>query len=145
MNVSVFSWPAGSCVNDGISKEFFLGEPVSLTYPAVDDIAERIVQLGLGCLLFKRDLKCTYRQLPVDPFDYPLFGYSWRDKLFFHVSLAMGLWSVTMACQRVTNVVCFIFSQVGCNASSYLDDFKGISSREPPLMIMCSLVRYHRH
>ena len=37
------SWPAGSSVNDGISKDFFLGEPVSLTYPTVDDIAARIV------------------------------------------------------------------------------------------------------
>ena len=26
----------------------------------------------------KRDLKRAYRQLPVDPFDYPLLGYSWR-------------------------------------------------------------------
>ena len=79
------SWPAGSSVNDGISKDFFLGEPVELTYPTVDDIADRIVQLGPGCLLFKRDLKRAYRQLPVDPFDYPLLGYSWRDKLFFDV------------------------------------------------------------
>ena len=71
------SWPAGSSVNDGISKDFFLGEPVSLTYPTVDDIADQIVQLGPGCLLFKRDLKRAYRQLPVDPFDYPLLGYSW--------------------------------------------------------------------
>lgn len=29
------SWPAGSSVNDGISKEFLLGQPVSLTYPTV--------------------------------------------------------------------------------------------------------------
>lgn len=77
------SWPAGSSVNDGISKDFFGGDPVSLTYPTVDDIADRIVQLGSGCLLFKRDLKRAYRQLPVDPFDYPLLGDSWRDRLFF--------------------------------------------------------------
>ena len=55
------SWPAGSSVNDGISKDFFLGEPVSLTYPTVDDIADRIVQLGLGCLSFKRDLIVSCR------------------------------------------------------------------------------------
>jgi len=55
------SWPAGSSVNDGISKDFFLGEPVSLTYPTIDDIAERIVQLGPGCLSFKRDLIVSCR------------------------------------------------------------------------------------
>ena len=86
MNVGLFSWPAGSSVDNGITKEFFLGGPVSLTYPTVDDIAERIVQLGLGCLLFKRDLKCAYYQLPVDPFDYPLTRYSWRDKLLWLAS-----------------------------------------------------------
>lgn len=122
------SWPAGSSVNDGISKHLFLGEPVSLTYPTVDDIADRITQLGPGCLLFKRDLKRAYRQLPVDPFEYPLLGYSWRDKLFFDIRLPMGLRSAATACQRVTNAVCFMLSRFGCNVLSYLDDFMGISA-----------------
>ena len=121
------SWPEGSLVNDGICKEFYLGEPVNLTYPTVDDIAERIVQLGPGCL-FKRDLKRAYRQLPVDPYDYPLLGYLWGDQLFFDVRLPMGLRSAAMACQRVTNSVCFMLSQAGCFALSYLDDFMGIST-----------------
>jgi len=121
------SWPEGSSVNDGISKDFYLGGPVSLTYPTVDDIADRIVQLGLRCLLFKRDLKRAYRQLPVDPFDYPLLGYSWRDRLFFDVRLPMGLRSAAMACQRVTNGVRFMLLQAGCDILSYLDDFIGIS------------------
>ena len=51
------SWPAGSSVNDSISKDFYLGQPVKLRYPTVEDIAERIVQFGCGCLLYKRDLK----------------------------------------------------------------------------------------
>ena len=122
------SWPAGFSVNDGISKDLFLGEPVSLTYPTADDIADSITQLGPGCLLFKRDLKRAYRQLPVDPFDYPLLGYSWRDKLFFDVRLPMGLRSAAMACQRITNAVCFMLSRVGCKVLSYLADFMGISA-----------------
>ena len=124
------SWPAGSSVNDGISKDFYLGQPVTLRYPTVDDIAERIVQFGSGCLLYKRDLKRAYRQLPVDPYDYPLLGYSWRDQLYFDVHLPMGLRSAAMACQRVTNAVCFMLSQYGCDVLSYLDDFMGVSA--PP-------------
>ena len=58
------SCPEGASVNDGICKDFSLGEPVNLTYPTVDDIAERIVQFRPGYLLFKRDLKRAYRQLP---------------------------------------------------------------------------------
>ena len=122
------SWPSGSSVNDGISKEFYLGDPVTLTYPTVDDIAARIARFGSGCLLFKRDLKRAYRQLPVDPFDYPLLGYSWRDSLYFDVRLPMGLRSAAMACQRVTQAVCFMLSQAGCDVLSYLDDFMGIAA-----------------
>ena len=66
-------------------------------YPTVDDIVDCIVQLGPGCLLFKRDLKRASRQLPIDPFNYPLLGYSWRDNLYFDVRLPMGLRSSAMA------------------------------------------------
>lgn len=37
------SWAAASSVNDRISKDLFLGEPVSLTYPTVHDITDRII------------------------------------------------------------------------------------------------------
>lgn len=40
----------------------------------------------------------------------------------------MGLRSAAMACQRVMNSVCFLLSQAGCFALSYLDDFMGIST-----------------
>ena len=122
------SWLAGSLVNDSISKDFYLGQPVTLRYPTVDDIAECIVQFGSGCLLYERDLKRAYQQLPVDPYDYPLLGYSWHDQLYFDVRLPMGLCSAAMACQRVTNTVCFMLSKSGCAVLSYLDDFMGISA-----------------
>jgi len=123
------SWPDGSSVNDSISKDFYLSvKRLTLTYPTVNDIADRIVQFGPGCLLFKRDLKCAYHQLPVDPYDYPMLGYSWRDQLFFDVRLPMGLRSAAMVYQRVTKSVCFMLSQAGCLVLSYLDDFMGISA-----------------
>ena len=40
----------------------------------------------------------------------------------------MGLRSAAMVYQRVTNSVCFMLSQAGCFALSYLDDFMGIST-----------------
>ena len=64
----------------------------------------------------------------MDPYDYPLLGYSWRDQLNFDVRLPMGLHSAAMACQRVTKVVCFMLSQSDCDVLSYLDDFMGISA-----------------
>ncbi|KAL9965660.1 hypothetical protein ACROYT_G029497 [Oculina patagonica] len=77
------SWPIGASVNDGIPSKQYLGEDFSLVYPTVDDVAARILALGPGCLLFKRDLKRAYRQFPVDPGDYHLLGYSWQNQMFF--------------------------------------------------------------
>ena len=33
------SWPIGCSLNDGISKDYYLGEPVTLKYPTVDSLA----------------------------------------------------------------------------------------------------------
>lgn len=81
-------------------------------------------------MLFKRDLKRAYCQLPVEPFDYryPLLGYSWHDNLSFDVRSPMGLRSSVVVCQQVMNAVCFVFSQASCNMLSYLDDLMGFSA-----------------
>ena len=52
------SFPKGSSVNDGIKKGEYLGEPIKLEYPKVDDLVNIIKNKG-------RDLKCAYRQIPV--------------------------------------------------------------------------------
>lgn len=85
------SWPAGTSVNDGTSSSSYLGEDISLTYPTVDSIASLIWSIGTGCLLYKRDLKCAYRQFPVHPLDYPLLGCCWKHSLYFDLVLPMGL------------------------------------------------------
>jgi len=120
------SWPPGLSVNDGISREEYLDEDISLTYPTVDSICDLIEQCGPECLIYKRDLKRAYRQFPVDPFDYPLLCYQWRDQLYCDVVLPMGLRSAAMACQRVTNAVSYICHEHGFNVLNYLDDFIGV-------------------
>ncbi|KAK3751282.1 hypothetical protein QZH41_002731, partial [Actinostola sp. cb2023] len=114
-------------VNDGISSSRYLDEDISLVYPTVDSIASLIRASGPGALIYKRDLRRAYRQFPVDPFDYPLLGYRWNDELYFDVVLPMGLRSAAMACQRITNAVCFICRSEGHGIISYLDDFIGVS------------------
>ena len=121
------SWPAGTSVNDGISASSYLGEDILLTYPTVDSIASRIWSAGAGCLIYKRDLKRAYRQFPVDPFDYLLLGYCWKHSLYFDVVLPMGLRSAAMACQRISNAVCYICEAEGHPTLSYLDDFIGVA------------------
>ena len=85
------SYPKGSSINDDVSKDFFHGEIVELSYPGVDQFVEIIKLKRRNCLLFKRDLKRAYRQTPIDPGDSSLLGYSFNGKLYFDKVLSFGL------------------------------------------------------
>jgi hypothetical protein len=52
-----------------ISKEFYLGKKIELSYPKVDDLVGIIKEKGPDCLIFKKDLKKACRQIPVGSFN----------------------------------------------------------------------------
>ena len=65
--------PPGISVNDGIPRDEYLSEPYKLRLPGLD---------RPGCLVFKTDLRCAYRQIPIDPYNLSFPGNnSWQ----FHV------------------------------------------------------------
>ena len=68
-------------VNGGIDKDSYLGDPIRLRYPSVEDLVHIIWQKGRGCALFKRDLRRAYRQFPVDPGDLHLLAYQWKGAI----------------------------------------------------------------
>jgi len=119
------SFPKGASVNDGIPKDVYLGECVKLQLPSVDKLVELVREKGQGCLLFKRDLKKAYRQIPVDPGDVHRLGFRWKGHLYCDRVLPMGLRSACQACQRVTNGVAYAFRQEGYAIVNYIDDFAG--------------------
>ncbi len=51
------SFPRGASFNDGIEKDWYIGERMKLEYPKVDNLVELIRLKGQGCVLFKCDLK----------------------------------------------------------------------------------------
>ncbi|KAK3709028.1 hypothetical protein QZH41_004299 [Actinostola sp. cb2023] len=122
------SWPLDTSVNAGIPIDTYDDEPCLLSYPSVDTIAERILSVGPACLIYKRDLRKAYRQVPVDPLDYPLLGFEWHDNFYFDVVLAMGQRSAALSCQRVTSGISFICSANGYSLINYLDDFIGVEA-----------------
>jgi len=77
------SFPQGKSVNDGINKNEYLGKHVELHYPNVDNFIEIIKEKGRCCKIFKRDLRRAYRQIPVDPKDYDLIGFTWKGHYFY--------------------------------------------------------------
>ena len=69
-----FSYPPGRSVNDGISKTTYLDFQVEFCLPSVESMVCRLNVLGIGCLLYKRDLKGAFRQFRTDPGDYIFAG-----------------------------------------------------------------------
>ncbi|CAC5406931.1 unnamed protein product [Mytilus coruscus] len=117
----------GKSVNDGIDKNVYY---IELHYPNVDNFIEIIKEKGEFCKIFKRDLRRAYRQIPVDPKDYNLIGFSWKGHYFVDRVLPMGLKSSAFICQTVTNAVRFIAKNHDISLINYLDDFAGAEISE---------------
>ena len=119
------SAPVGRSVNDGIDKTKYLGEDIVISYPTVDSLVELVREKGRGCLLYKRDLKRAYRQLPIDPGDISYLAYRWEGQLYCDTVLPMGMTSSAFICQRTTSAVSFIMGERGYPLVNYIDDFAG--------------------
>ena len=119
-----FSFPPGKSVNDGISKVSYLEFEAAFSLPSVQSMVRRIIELGPGCLLYKRDLKGAFRQFSSDPGDYGFAGVCWGEDIYIDTRLAMGLRSASYCCQSVTEMVARIASREA-HVMVYLDDFGG--------------------
>ena len=71
------SWPLSQSVNSWVSSDMYDGIPFTLKYPTIDDVVGQIRTLGPQALLFKIDLERAFRNLQINPFDYPLLGLQW--------------------------------------------------------------------
>ena len=124
------SFPEGSAVNDWTDKDSYLGIPIKLSFPSVDDLARRMKQLGQSCRMFKRDIRRAYRNFGVDPADYRVFGYIWAGFYYFDKVLVMGSKSSPYVCQRVTSAIKYIHCKIGLFLLNYVDDFLGAEMAE---------------
>ena len=124
------SAPRGCAVNESIPKDSFLGVPLRLHLPSVDNLVSLVKEQGVGCFMYKRDLKAAYRQLPVDPGDVSYLGYVVNNHIYFDRVYPMGLRSACQGCQRTTNAVVFAFSRSGFQLVNYIDDLAGVESAD---------------
>ena len=120
------SFPKGNSINDGIKKDQYIDEKISLKYPTVDNLVEIVRNKGRGCVLFKRDLRRFYRQIPVCPKDYSKLGCCFNGKLYFDKVLIMGCRSSCFITQRITNAFKFILQKCDVDCENYLDDLGGL-------------------
>ena len=124
------SFPPGESVNDRIARDQYLSQPFHLHLPGVDRLVEFILSKGPGCLVFKKDLKRAYRQIPVHPNDYHLLEMCIDGHFHFHTVMPFGLRSATLACQRTTKAVSYILNEEGILVDVYIDDFYGAETKE---------------
>ena len=47
------SWPPGACVNDGISKEFYLEQAITLRYTSVEEVCQMVLEVGQVALIYR--------------------------------------------------------------------------------------------
>ena len=119
------SWPSGAAVNEGIDSHFYIDGPANIVLPTADYMADRLLQLGPGAYIYKTDLARGYRQLRVDPIDWPLLGFCHKGQYFVDICPPFGLRSSAMCMQRTSEAISYIHAQQGYHSKPYLDDFGG--------------------
>ena len=87
-----------------------------------------MIDKGVGSLLFKRDLKCYYRQIFVDPSDAVKLGYYIDDLVYIDSTLPMGMTSSCYIAQQVSSMIPHIMKQRGYSAVNYIDDLGGVNT-----------------
>ena len=136
------SSPDRRSVNDGIDPAL-----CSLKYTRVEQVAEKVFELGPGAQLAKIDVKSAYRIVPVHPDDRPLLGMLWQDRLYIDASLPFGLRSAPKLFNAITDAWEWIARHLGVEFLwHYLDDFITIGRPESEechlhLQALCEVCR----
>ena len=81
---------------------------------------------GWGSYLYKTDLSRGYRQLRIDPLDWPYLAFKQGSRVFMDVCPPFGLRSSAMAMQRVSQAIIYLHSKRGFSSRAYIDDFGGV-------------------
>ena len=116
------SWPDSCSVNDGVLRDEYLGSKFLLYYPSVDDIVNKLNELGPGSLMFKIDISRAFRQLKVDPGDIDLLGLK-QEGYFIDQSVPFGYRHGSIFFEKVTDSIRYIMRKHGFNnLFNYVDD-----------------------
>ena len=116
------SWPQEASVNHFTKSNEYMGTAFKLAYPTVDNFVERLRYLGRGCHMMKIDLSRAFRQLKVDPGDYPLLCLQWGSEFYLDSAYAFGHRTGAMGCSRLTDMLRHTHTKQGFYMMSYIDD-----------------------
>ena len=116
------SWPPppGASVNGGTPTDTFLGVAKKMHLPSADDLCNLIRRVGKGCYLYATDVAHAYRQLPLDPRDWPLVCFTFDGRFYADISLPFGLRWAAAHCQDVTSLVARELGRRGLSLLNYI-------------------------
>ena len=120
------SWPRGLSVNDGISRTDYIDGPLTISLPVPEDMERAVVRAGRGSFMYKTDLSRGYRQLRVDPLDWPFLSFRNASAHFMDICPPFGLRSSAIAMQRVSQAIIHLHARRGYASMAYIDDFGGV-------------------
>ena len=120
-------------LNNGTPCDHYLGQPISFSYPKIEDFKRLVLSMGRGCFIWKRDLSRYFLQIPLDPVEYNKVGFVWRCSLYFFTGLMFGLRHAGLQGQRITTAISWIHQRLGLdtdeermyNSINYSDDIGG--------------------
>ena len=116
------SWPKGASVNDFVHKCKYLDTYFTLQYPSVDDITNKLKDIGPGALIYTVDISRAFRQLRIDPGDIDLLGIV-HNHLYLDGSVLFGLRLGSGFFERCSDAIRYIMKWHGHNALlNYIDD-----------------------
>ena len=84
------SWPVGQSVNDGVAKDRYLKTYFDLNYPSVDNIVDKLKQLGDSALLFKINISRAFRN-DIDDLKYPVCHMKYMKPTLLYCLYCMTL------------------------------------------------------
>ena len=115
-------------MNDGVSKEKYLGTAYTLHYPSVDNITAALRHLGPGAKLFKIDISRAFRHLRVDSADIDLQGLQVDQRHFLDISTPFGYRNGSLFFQRCLDAIRYIMTSHGFpDLFNYIDDLIYVS------------------
>ena len=87
------SWPLPPLIsiNSGTPRESFLGSYRRMYLPSAKDLCDFIHIASKGCFMYSADVAWAYRQLPLDPGDWPLVFFSFQEAYYTDISLYVGV------------------------------------------------------
>ena len=117
--ITHLSSPDGLSINDGIGDEFS-----NVHYTSVEEAIKTIIKYGKGAYLAKVDIKSAFRLIPINPAQYHMLCFRWKDLFYHDCCLPMGARSSCKIFEVFSTNLEKILKEAGIQAIlHYIDDF----------------------